>query len=88
MKDLGIKAVVFTNNTEVKTLCSSMNVNTSPVPEVNMYGIPVLKSMVTTARQQYPNDYILYINSDNLIHPELFSAISSISSIIGNNVSE
>ena len=88
VKYLGIKAVVFTNNTEVKTLCNYMKVSTAPVPEVNVYGMPVLRSMVSTARQYYSNDYVMYINSDILINPDLFSAISSIASFIGNNVSE
>ena len=61
MKYLGIKAVVFTNNTEVKTLCNYMKVSTAPVPEVNVYGMPVLRSMVSTARQYYSNDYVMYI---------------------------
>ena len=85
-KELGIKSIVFTSNKDVISFCMKRNITTKPLLHVNKYGMPVLRNMIEIARNDYPSDFVIYINSDILINPYLFSAIYSISSILGPNV--
>ena len=85
-KEFGIKSIVFTSNNDVITYCKKNNIVTEPLRYVNKYGMPVLRNMIETARNDYPSDFVIYITSDILINPYLFSAIYSISSILGPNV--
>ena len=85
-KELGIKSIVFTSNKDVINYCEKWNINTKPLLHVNKYGMPILHNMIETARNDYPSDFVIYINSDILINPYLFSAIYSISSKLGPNV--
>ena len=87
-KEFGIKSIVFTSNNDVITYCKKNNIETEPLRYVNIYGMPVLRSMVETARKKHKSDFVVYINSDILINPYLFSAIYSISSKLGPNVYE
>ena len=86
VRDLGIKAVVFTNNKEVIAFCKSVNVFTENVIYTNKYGMPILRYMVEIARIEYPSDFVIYINSDILINPNFFSAVHRLSSTLGPNV--
>ena len=85
-KELGIKSIVFTSNNRVISYCEKKNIDTEPLLHVNKYGMPILRNMIETARNDYPSDFVIYINSDILINPYLFSAIYSISSKLGPNV--
>ena len=87
-KEFGIKSIVFTNNYRAKLYCKKNNIVTEPLLHVNKYGMPILRNMIETARNDYPSDFVVYINSDILINPYLFSAIYSISSKLGPNVYE
>ena len=88
VRDLGIKAVVFTDNKDVITFCKTVNVSTYSIPAVNKYGTPILADMITTARLKFPSDFVIYINSDILINPNFFSAVHRLSSTLGPNVSD
>ena len=88
VRDLGIKAVVFTNNKEVIKFCQTQNVFTENVIYTNKYGMPILRYMVEIARFEYPSDFVIYINSDILINPNFFSAVHRLSSTLGPNVSD
>ena len=56
------------------------------ISEVNKYGIPTLKSMIKDARSLYNSSYIMYINSDILVNPDIFYLISHFESQYGQNV--
>ena len=48
--------------------------------------MPVLKNMIIQARRVFDSDYVIYINSDILINPDLFRAIYHIRSLLGDDV--
>ena len=83
---LNVKSIVFTTSPDVIHFCNILNITTMNISEVNKYGIPTLKSMVKDARQLYNSSYIMYINSDILINPDIFYFISHFESKFGQNV--
>ena len=66
--------------------CQGLGIITQPVPKTNEFGMPVLKNMIIQARRVFDSDYVIYINSDILINPDLFRAIYHIRSLLGDNV--
>lgn len=81
-----VNSVVFTQSPKIIKHCQGLGITTQPVPRTNEYGMPELKSMVMEARKVFDSDYVIYINSDILINPDVFRAIYHIRSLLGDNV--
>lgn len=81
-----MNCLVYTETNQIIEYCASIGVDTSIIPKKNEYNIPILKDMVLTARQRYNCEYVIYINSDILINPNVFKSIYYLESILGRNV--
>ena len=86
-KELGIDSIVFTESSEVVDYAKSLNVTTLPVRTFNKYNLPVLRDLLIDARKYYNNEFVIYINSDILISPDIFFFISAMYKKYGNKVS-
>ena len=62
------------------------NITTVKEIEVNEYGMPVLKAMIEQTRQIYDSDYVIYINSDILLNPNIFRVIYHSQQSLGTEV--
>ena len=85
-KELGIDSIVFTESSEVVDYAKSLNVTTLPVITFNKYNLPVLRDLFIDARNYYNNEFIVYINADILISPDIFFFISAMYEKYGNKV--
>lgn len=54
--------------------------------KVNEYGMPILKGMIQQSREIYQSDYVIYINSDILLNPNIFRAIYNTERLLGKKV--
>ena len=70
------RAVMFSTSPSVLSICQHYNITTISSFEVNMYNLPVLKSLLLLSKKRYACTYVGYINSDILISPSLFDALS------------
>lgn len=82
----GIHSIVFSQSPAILEYCKQVGVLTLPVTHTNEYGMPTLRSMIEIARRQFSSEYVVYINSDILINPNIFRAIYHSQSILGTNV--
>lgn len=73
-----IDTIVFTNTTETIELCNTMNISTLRITGYNKFGIPILSSMLESVRRLYQSDYFIYINSDILLNPKLFTVLNTV----------
>ena len=48
--------------------------------------MPILRGMIQQSRKIYPSDYVIYINSDILLNPNIFRAIYNTEQILGKKV--
>ena len=85
-RSINVNSIVFTTNADVIQFCNALNVTSLKVSEVNKYGIPTLKGLVEDARKMYKSSYVMYINSDILVNPDIFYLISHFEKIYGQNV--
>ena len=66
--------------------CEQYNITTIKEFKVNEYGMPILRGMIQQSRKIYPSDYVIYINSDILLNPNIFRAIYNTEQILGKKV--
>lgn len=66
------KAVMFSTSKSVRSYCKYYSIRVISSFTVNMYGLPVLKNMILTARSLYASYFVGYMNSDILFSPTLF----------------
>ena len=71
--------MLFTHSPCYQQYADSLHIETSTEYTTNKYGLPILKSMFHTVTHKYSYDYIGYLNSDILIHPDLFSVLDTVS---------
>ena len=81
-----MNCLVFTETSEIEDYCSAHGIDYLKVSRKNEYNMPTLKDMVIDAQHRYKCDYVIYINSDILINPNLFKSIYYLESLIGRNV--
>ena len=78
--------MVFTETSEIEDYCYTHGIDYLKVSRKNEYNMPILKDMVIIAQKRYKCDYVIYINSDILINPNLFKSIYYLESLLGRNV--
>ena len=67
-----VNTVVFTNSSVIAQFAKRKGLNVQPVFHSNSYGFPELRWLLIRARELYPANQYIFINSDILINPFLF----------------
>ena len=85
-KEIGVNSIVFTESDEVVDYLKPLNITTLPVRSFNMYGLPILRDLVIDAREHSKSEFIVFINADILINPDIFFFISHMKEKFGDRV--
>ena len=72
-KHFNIRPVIMTNSSVISQLARSLHFSFIPQTEVNKYGLPTVRSLLIEARRLYKAKQYIYINSDILLNPGIFS---------------
>lgn len=84
-KSYSFRAVMFSTSPSVLSICNHYNITTISSFEVNMYNLPVLKSLLLLSKKRYACTYVGYINSDILFSPSLFDICSILQEKVKNS---
>lgn len=79
------KCVVFSDSLAVHQLSEFLHLECRNSTEKNVFGLPVLKTMLKAIQDSYSYDYIGYLNSDILLHPGVFRVLDSVTLSIQQN---
>lgn len=71
-RKFGIRSIVVTDSFDVSQRCIELNILTEPVQEINIYGVPILKSMMLYIQEHYDADQYAYLSSNLIPHPYVF----------------
>ena len=78
--------MLFTNSPCYEQYASTNHIETSSEFKVNKFGLPILKTMFETVTHKYTYDYLGYLNSDILIHPDIFSVLDTVSNAVKDGI--
>ena len=77
-KELNVLVVVFTDSATITKYVQSRGLIALPQTETNMYGMPYLSNMLEFIHLHINCQQIIYMNSDILINPGIFSLAKQI----------
>ena len=72
-KQFNIRPVIMTDSKVIYQLAQSLHFSFIPQTEVNQYGMPIIRSILIETRRLYKAKQYIYINSDILLNPGIFS---------------
>ena len=72
-KQFNIRPVIMTDSKVIYQLAQSLHFSFIPQTEVNKYGMPIIRSILIETRRLYKAKQYIYINSDILLNPGIFS---------------
>lgn len=82
-----IQAVVYSDSPSVKQVCMSMGILVEPIPEFNLYGLPIIKSLFLSAKKHFDATHYVFINSDILLDPKVLLVSEEIQKWVPSPVS-
>ena len=72
-RELNIRPVIMTDSEVILRVATSLHFSILPHAEVNKYGLPILGSLMIETRRLFQAKQYIYINSDILLNPGIFS---------------
>ena len=72
-RELNIRPVIMTDSEVILRVATSLHFSILPQAEVNKYGLPILRSLMIETRRLFQAKQYIYINSDILLNPGIFS---------------
>ena len=72
-RELNIRPVIMTDSEVILRVATSLHFSILPHAEVNKYGLPILRSLMIETRRLFQAKQYIYINSDILLNPGIFS---------------
>ena len=72
-RELNIRPVIMTDSEVILRVATSLHFSILPQAEVNKYGLPILGSLMIETRRLFQAKQYIYINSDILLNPGIFS---------------
>ena len=72
-RELNIRPVIMTDSEVILRVATSLHFSILPQAEVNKYGLPILRSLMIETRRLFRAKQYIYINSDILLNPGIFS---------------
>ena len=72
-REFNIRPVIMTDSEVILSFATSLHFSILPQAEVNKYGLPILRSLMIETRRLFQAKQYIYINSDILLNPGIFS---------------
>ena len=72
-REFNIRPVIMTDSEVILRVATSLHFSILPHAEVNKYGLPILRSLMIETRRLFQAKQYIYINSDILLNPGIFS---------------
>ena len=72
-REFNIRPVILTDSEVILRVATSLHFSILPQAEVNKYGLPILRSLMIETRRLFQAKQYIYINSDILLNPGIFS---------------